>query len=115
MTIFNGWLLVLLGDATPSPSPSSNEPDASLVSPGWLGFVSLVFLSVTVFVIWKSMNRQFKKIDFDEASTERPRKSSAASSNMTSEAAIVAGETPAEPAEEPVTDNIFDDGSEPSS
>ena len=67
-----GWLTVLVADATPSPSPTSNEPDASLVSPGWLGFAFLVFLGVTVFLLWKSMNRQFKKIDFDEAATERP-------------------------------------------
>ena len=67
-----GWLTVLVADATPSPSPTSNEPDASLVSPGWLGFAFLVFLAVTVFLLWKSMNRQFKKIDFDEAATERP-------------------------------------------
>jgi hypothetical protein len=68
----SGWFLSILADATPSPSPTSNEPDASLVSPGWLGLLSLVFLSVAVFLLWKSMNRQFKKIDFDEASTERP-------------------------------------------
>ena len=115
MTFFNGWFLVLLGDATPSPSPSSNEPDASLVSPGWLGFVSLVFLSVTVFVIWKSMNRQFKKIDFDEAATERPRKSSAASADKASDAVALTEETPAEHAQGPVTDAIVDDGSEPTS
>jgi hypothetical protein len=111
VTIFNGWFLVLLGDATPSPSPSSNEPDASLVSPGWLGFVSLVFLSVTVFVIWKSMNRQFKKIDFDEAATERPRKSSATSSP----GVALTNETPADPAQDPEPDGIFEDGSDPAS
>jgi len=111
VTIFNGWFLVLLGDATPSPSPSSNEPDASLVSPGWLGFVSLVFLSVTVFVIWKSMNRQFKKIDFDEAATERPRKSSANSSP----GVALTNETPADPAQDPAPDGIFEDGSDPAS
>jgi hypothetical protein len=111
VTIFNGWFLVLLGDATPSPSPSSNEPDASLVSPGWLGFVSLVFLSVTVFVIWKSMNRQFKKIDFDEAATERPRKSSATSSP----GVALTNETPADPAQDPAPDDIFEDGSDPAS
>jgi len=111
VTIFNGWFLVLLGDATPSPSPSSNEPDASLVSPGWLGFVSLVFLSVTVFVIWKSMNRQFKKIDFDEAATERPRKSSATSSP----GVALTNETPADPAQDPAPDGIFEDGSDPAS
>ena len=74
MNITGGWLLTLLADATPSPTPTSNEPDASLVSPGWLGFAFLVFLSVAVFLLWKSMNRQFKKIDFDEAATERPSK-----------------------------------------
>ena len=78
MNHVSGWLIAVLGDATPSPSPTSNEPDASMVSPGWLGFIFLAFLCVTVFVIWKSMNKQFKKIDFDEAETERPRKGAAA-------------------------------------
>jgi hypothetical protein len=71
VSITGGWLLTLLADATPSPSPTSNEPDASLVSPGWLGFAFLAFLGVAVFLLWKSMNRQFKKIDFDEAATEK--------------------------------------------
>jgi hypothetical protein len=111
VTSFANWFIVVLADATPSPSPSSNEPDASLVSPGWMGFVSLVFMSVTVFVIWKSMNRQFKKIDFDEAATERPRKSSATSSP----GVALTNETPAEPAQDPAPDVIFEDGSDPAS
>jgi hypothetical protein len=74
MNHVSGWLIAVLGDASPSPTPTSNEPDASMVSPGWLGFIFLAFLCVAVFVIWKSMNKQFKKIDFDEAATERPRK-----------------------------------------
>lgn len=51
MNLTPGWILALLGDATPSPSPSGNEPDPSLVSPGWLGLASLVFLSVTLFLL----------------------------------------------------------------
>jgi hypothetical protein len=37
-----------------------------MVSPGWLGFVFLMFLAVAVFVIWKSLNTQLKKVRFDE-------------------------------------------------
>ena len=109
MTSFSGWFTVLLADATPSPSPSSNEPDAALVSPGWLGFVSLVFLSVAIFVIWKSMNRQLKKIDFDEAATERPRKTSATAAD----AVVLTNQAPADPVQEPAPDTIVDDGSDP--
>jgi hypothetical protein len=109
VTNFANWFIVVLADATPSPSPSSNEPDASLVSPGWLGFVALVFMSVAVFAIWKSMNRQFKKIDFDEAATERPRKSSTTSSPRV----VLTDETPAEAAQDPAPDVTFEDGSDP--
>ena len=40
--------------------------DPTRVTPGVLGFAALVFLAIAVFVIWKSMNKQLKRIDFDE-------------------------------------------------
>jgi hypothetical protein len=58
-------LLVPLA-TSPSPSPSPDVPNADLVSPGWLGFVFLLFLAFGVFVIWKSMNTQLTRVTFDE-------------------------------------------------
>jgi len=42
------------------------ENDSSWLGPGFLGFLSLVFLAVAVFVIWKSLNKQLKRVTFDE-------------------------------------------------
>mgnify|MGYP003349187007 CR=1 FL=1 len=53
-----------VADASPSPSP--HEPNADLVSPGVWGFISLVFLLVAVFFIARGLNKQLKRIDFDE-------------------------------------------------
>lgn len=58
-------LLVPLA-TSPSPSPSPAVPNADLVSPGWLGFVFLLFLAFGVFAIWKSMNTQLTRVTFDE-------------------------------------------------
>lgn len=104
MNRVGSWFMGLLADATPSPSPTSNEPDAALVSPGWLGFISLVFLGVTVFVIWKSLNRQLKKIDFDEAATERPRKKSDASASTVGLATESAAASDASPLNDDASD-----------
>jgi hypothetical protein len=54
------------GAASPSPSPSPVEIDPNRVSPGLLGLASLLFLVLAVFVLWKSMNKQLKRVDFDE-------------------------------------------------
>lgn len=109
MNHVSGWLIAVLGDATPSPSPTGNEPDASMVSPGWLGFVFLMFLCITVFVIWKSMNRQFKKIDFDEAATERPRKVKSAPTSPVDPSPASASQPSAELGPETTSDANADD------
>lgn len=51
---------------TPTPPPTPVLIDPTRVTPGVLGFAALVFLAIAVFVIWKSMNKQLKRIDFDE-------------------------------------------------
>ena len=60
----------LLVAATPTPTPTRPPTpvliDPTRVTPGVLGFSALVFLAIAVFVIWKSMNKQLKRIDFDE-------------------------------------------------
>jgi hypothetical protein len=68
-------VLHLADSATPSPSLSQSTPtsplpgesDSSWLGPGFLGFLSLVFLAVAVFVIYKSLNKQLKRVTFDEA------------------------------------------------
>ena len=70
MSILLSVLVPLATSPSPSPSPSPSTsvvpPPDDMVSPGWLGFLSLLFLSVAVFVIWKSMNTQLKRVTFDE-------------------------------------------------
>jgi hypothetical protein len=67
-------LLVLATSPSPSPSLSQSTPtsplpgenDSTWLGPGLLGFLSLVFLAVAVFVIYKSLNKQLKRVTFDE-------------------------------------------------
>lgn len=67
-------LVVLAASPSPSPSLSQSTPtsplpgenDPTWLGPGLLGFLSLVFLAVAVFVIYKSMNKQLKRVTFDE-------------------------------------------------
>ena len=35
-------------------------------SPGGIGFVLFVLLGVGTFLLWRSMNKQLKRVDFDE-------------------------------------------------
>ena len=61
----------LLAAVAPSPSTTPAEIDPSRVTPGALGFLAIVFMAVAIFFLWKSMSKQLKKIDFDEAATDR--------------------------------------------
>ena len=49
-----------------SPSPAPGTPDPDTVNAGWWGFLGLLFLSVAVFFLWKSMNKQLERVTFDE-------------------------------------------------
>jgi hypothetical protein len=68
-------VLHLADSASPSPSLSQSTPtsplpgesDSTWLGPGFLGFLSLVFLAVAVFVIYKSLTKQLTKVTFDEA------------------------------------------------
>jgi len=55
-----------LSQSTPT-SPLPGESDATWLGPGLLGFLSLVFLAVAVFFIYRSMNKQLGRVTFDEA------------------------------------------------
>lgn len=56
--------------ASPSPSPAPKGPNPDLVSPGVLGFLSFVFLIVTVFFVGRGLNKQLKRVNFPEAGDE---------------------------------------------
>lgn len=63
--------------AVPAADPSAPaEPvryvDPSIVGPGLIGFIMFVALAVAVFFLWRSMNKQLKRIDFDEVDAPRP-------------------------------------------
>jgi hypothetical protein len=63
-------LLVLLASRAPSPSPSpAVDPDR--VTPGYLGFLAVLFMAGAVVLLIRSMNKQMKRVDFDEAATDR--------------------------------------------
>lgn len=61
----------LLAAASPSPTTTPTAIDPSRVTPGILGFVAVAFMAIAVFFLWKSMNKQLKRVDFDEAATDR--------------------------------------------
>ncbi|MGH3385823.1 MAG: hypothetical protein ACRDO1_14690 [Nocardioidaceae bacterium] len=45
--------------------------DADKVKPGWLGLFVVLALAVLTVLLWRSMNHQLKKVDFEEpADTE---------------------------------------------
>lgn len=52
---------------TPSPTNLSNLTDSDLGPiPGVLSFIAFVLLAVAVYVIFRSMNKQLKRVDFPE-------------------------------------------------
>jgi hypothetical protein len=68
-----------------SPSPTEAPIDPARVTPGILGLLSLLFLAVAVFLLWRSMTKQIRKIQFEGSVPVDPE---------------AADETPAEPAAE---------------
>jgi len=55
-----------LSQSTPT-SPLPGENDSTWLGPGLLGFLSLMFLVVAVFFIYRSLNKQLTRVTFDEA------------------------------------------------
>jgi hypothetical protein len=49
--------------------PLAKELDENKVTPGILGFIVFALLGGAVWLLMKSMNKQFKKIDFEEVPT----------------------------------------------
>jgi high-affinity Fe2+/Pb2+ permease len=44
----------------------AKTPDPADVKPGWLGFGVFIALLVAVVLLWLSMRRHLKKVDFEE-------------------------------------------------
>ncbi|MGP4003233.1 hypothetical protein [Streptomyces sp. 8N706] len=47
--------------------PLAKELDQNKVTPGVLGFIVFALIGGAVWLLMKSMNKQFRKIDFEEA------------------------------------------------
>jgi hypothetical protein len=67
-------LLRLATSPSPSPSLSQSSPtsplpgesDATWLGPGLLGFLSLLFLAVALYFIYRGLTKQLKRVTFDE-------------------------------------------------
>jgi hypothetical protein len=44
------------------------QPEPESVKPGWLAGVVLGAVAVATYLLWRSMNRQLRKVDFDDGS-----------------------------------------------
>jgi hypothetical protein len=51
--------------------PLAQELDQNKVTPGLLGFVIFAFIGAALWLLMKNMNKQFKKVDFEEAPDEQ--------------------------------------------
>ena len=58
-------MLVLLGADTPVPTPTSTV-DPNLVTPGFAGFVVVVFVVIAVFLLIWDMNRRVRRVRYRE-------------------------------------------------
>jgi hypothetical protein len=54
--------------------PAVRAIEDSKVSPGVLGFLVVAALGVATWLLIRSMNRQVRKVDFDEDAVERERR-----------------------------------------
>ena len=103
MSLVSSVVLHLADSASPSPSLSQSTPtsplpgenDSTWLGPGLLGFLSLLFLAVAVFVIYKSLTKQLTKVTFDEdvVNADAPGASGVADASV-ADAAHVVGATP---------------------
>ena len=55
-----------LSQSTPT-SPLPGESDSTWLGPGLLGFLSLLFLAIAVFFIYRGLDKQLKRVTFDES------------------------------------------------
>lgn len=55
------WLVTVIGLPL-----ATKAPDPADVKPGWLGFGMFLALAAATVLLWLSMRRQLKKVDFEE-------------------------------------------------
>lgn len=60
-------LLAIVRGASPEPFPSPSAFDSSKVTPGPMGGIVFLLLTIAVVVLLFSFNRQLKKIKFEES------------------------------------------------
>jgi hypothetical protein len=46
--------------------PTVLAVDPAKVKPGWLALVILLLMGLATYLLWRSMNRQLKKVNFDD-------------------------------------------------
>lgn len=61
------------GDPNPTPSGALTSPppeiDPLRVTPGMWGFISFIFLIVVAILLYFSLRKQLRRVDFDESAT----------------------------------------------
>ena len=45
-------------------------PPEDKVQPGWLGFFVVLGLGIVTFLLWRSMNKQLKRVNFEASPTD---------------------------------------------
>ncbi|PLW65761.1 hypothetical protein GQS52_09510 [Streptomyces sp. SCUT-3] len=54
--------------------PLAKELDETKVTPGVLGFIVFAVMGCAVWLLMKNMNKQFGRIDFEEAPADAPKR-----------------------------------------
>jgi hypothetical protein len=60
-----------IAGTSPEPFPSSTEFDASKVSPGPIGGLVFLALTIAVVILLFSFNRHVKRVNFEQDDTEQ--------------------------------------------
>lgn len=50
----------------------ADRDSSQWVGPGLLGFVVIVGLGVGTYLLWRNMNKQLRKVNFDDGSAPKP-------------------------------------------
>lgn len=74
--------LLAAGDTNPTPSGALTSPppeiDPNRVTPGVWGFLSFLFFVIVAVVLYVSLRKQLRRVDFDEDATPEDRSGSEA-------------------------------------